>query len=120
MKLVPRDMPPDVPFYIAVCPICGAAIVIDDIDGWEEIDGGDEVPSESGLHLNCSTEPDIASREWNDWHRSHWSMPYVDWMPLYPRVLAWLIDHYRFTETEAETQAKLDAWNAGQARKVEP
>lgn len=118
MITIPRDQPPEVPDSIAVCPICGGSVVIDDIDEWTEDEQG-EYPTDTGLHINCKTEPDIDGQAWEDWFYSHWSMPYVDWLPLYPKVLKWLVENYRFCEPVSETRARLVAWNAGQARQVE-
>ena len=82
------------------CPICDAALDME-IDEWEQNDDGTWQASECGVHCNCTTEPDIDSDEWKDWHRGHWSMPYVDWLPVDAKVYRWLSRHYRFAvETE--------------------
>ena len=83
---------PAIPAKVAVCPICGAPVVIEDIDEWETETG--RVTS-CGFHINCSTEPDIDSDEWDDWFKSHWSMPYVDWLPVEMRVYRWFDRCYR-------------------------
>lgn len=79
-----------VPRTIAVCPICGAKIVIEEIQEWE---------CETGLPLSisleCVTEPDIESARWPEWHQGHWSMPYVDWLPLELPVLHWLQKNFK-------------------------
>ena len=81
-----------VPRKVAVCPICGAGIVVEDVDEWETETGR---VTECGLHINCSTAPNIISDDPDDWYRWHWNMPYVDWLPLYPRVLAGVNGNYR-------------------------
>lgn len=79
-----------------VCPICGAAVVIDDIDEWEQNDDGSWQVSETGVHVTCETEPDFDDDSWEDWHSGHWSMPYVDWMPMQEKIYRWLAKNYRF------------------------
>lgn len=78
------------------CPICGAKVVIDDMDEREQNDDGTWQVSECGLHITCETEPEIEDDAFDDWLNVHFSMPYVDWMPLEERVRAWINSHYRF------------------------
>lgn len=82
--------PIDVPPKVAKCPICGAPIVVEEIWEWE---------SESGkpvsISIDCTTEPDIDGIDWPEWHAGHWSMPYVDWLPVECKVLAWFQRNYR-------------------------
>ena len=89
----------DLPFVIEekafICPICGGKLVVEDIDEWEEEDGR---VTESGFHINCATEPDIDGDldEFMEWVNWHWSMPYVDWLPLQSRVYEWFDARYRY------------------------
>lgn len=94
MQLFDRDNPPEIPESVAVCPICGAPIVIQDIDAWESETGR---VTEDGFKIDCSTEPDEDDNEddWDDFLSSHWSMPYVDWLPLTMRVYKWFDSNYR-------------------------
>lgn len=78
------------------CPICGAKVVIDDIDEKEQNDDGTWQVSDCGLHISCETEPEIGSDDWDGWFSSHFSTPYIDWLPLDERVLSWINKHYRF------------------------
>lgn len=96
IKILDRYELIEVPSSVAVCPICGLEVVIDDVDEYEQDDDGLWRVSESGLSVNCVTEPDIDSFEWNDWLNGHWSMPYVDWLPITVKVWQWLDSHYRF------------------------
>lgn len=79
-----RRLPIDVPRDVAACPICGAPIVVEDINEWE---------SESGkpvsISIECTTGPYIDGDEWEEWHAGHYRMPYVDWLPVENRVMAW-------------------------------
>jgi hypothetical protein len=84
--------PIPVPPEVAVCPICNAPIVVEEISEWEPEDG---IPTPSGFSIECTTEPDIDGEEWWAWHHGHWSMPYVDWMPLEGPVHDWLCKTYR-------------------------
>ena len=87
-----HDLPIKIPKSVAVCPKCDAAIIVEDIDEWETDTGK---VTRCGLHITCENAPDIDSDEWKDWFNWHWSMPYVDWLPLYPVVLRWFNKHYR-------------------------
>jgi|GEM_PF-6715462 hypothetical protein len=82
--------PIPIPRTVATCPICDANIVIEEVHEWE-CEGGKPV----GISVQCVTEPDIDSDEWWPWHNHHWSMPYVDWLPVNNRVLRWFQRHYR-------------------------
>jgi len=79
-----------------ICPICVGKIVITEITEWEQTDEGDWQVSDAGLYINCEHEPEIGTPEWNGWMNGHWSMPYVDWLPVSERVLSWINAHYRF------------------------
>src|SRR5258706_10176948 len=57
MQTVSTDAFIKLPPELAVCPICGAEVVIEDIDEYEQNDDGTWQASESGLHINCITEP---------------------------------------------------------------
>lgn len=86
-----KMMPIKVPRKVAECPICGADVQIEEVMEWHEEQGGHmRVDLDSTVHFNCVTEPDIETDEWEDWHRGHWSMPYVDWLPLERPILYWL------------------------------
>lgn len=92
MLLFDRDNPPEIPNLIGRCPICGAKLEISDIDEWETYTGR---VTESGFHINCVTQPEIDSKDWDSWWNWHWSMPYVDWLPLTMRVYKWFDSNYR-------------------------
>lgn len=85
-----RQSPISVPSNVAMCPICGAPIVVADITEWES-----ETGKPVGISVECTTEPDIDSDEWEDWHKGHYSMPYVDWLPVENRVLTWFQAQYK-------------------------
>ena len=95
MQFFDRCNPPHIPLEVAVCPICGAELVIDEIDEYE-VDTGRV--TECGLRINCSTEPDIDSDDWWPWHNRHWSTPYIDWLPIHTRVYRWFDKEYRVCE----------------------
>ncbi len=90
---------PVIPPELFVCPICGANLVIEDIDEWEVETGR---VTEGGFHINCSTEPDIDDETWGDWFNSHWSIPYVDWFPLQMKVYRWFDESYRVKQDDKE------------------
>lgn len=85
------------PFPIsAKCPICGSKLLLDAGEGCEQDSNGEWIATE--IDLQCTSEPDIESQEWDDWHRWHYSMPYVDWLPLEQRVLRAVRLKYYFRE----------------------
>lgn len=77
------------------CPICGQKLIWE-ADEWEEAEAGLWKLGETGFKPNCTTEPDIDSDEWEDWFRGHYSMPYVDWLPIEKPARDWVNDRYRF------------------------
>jgi len=83
----------------AKCPICGEKVVFEGTHCWER-DDADGTWYATEVSINCVTEPDIDSEDWEDWHNGHWNMPYVDWLPLTQAVLVWLKRNYRFVIEE--------------------
>jgi len=82
------------PLEVAICPICGAGVVAN-FDEWESETGR---VTECGFHVDCIDEPDIHADAWDDWFTSHWSMPYVDWLPLEVRLYQWFDQRYRLRD----------------------
>lgn len=80
------------PPEVASCPICGAGVLVGDFDEWETENGR---VTDCGFHINCETEPDIDSEEWEGWFNSHWSTPYMDWLPLETRLYRWFDRRFR-------------------------
>jgi len=76
------------------CPICGAPIV-GHFEAWEKTEDGNWQGAEH-IKLDCTWEPDINSDEWEDWFESHWSTPYIDWLPLEIRLGEYINKKYRF------------------------
>jgi len=75
------------------CPICGAKVYLTAVVEWGADDG--EI---SGVEYDCETEPDIDSDEWPAWHRHHFNMPYVDWLPWETRMMAWLNRQFHYLD----------------------
>jgi hypothetical protein len=102
MKIISKDDIIHIPARIAVCPICGAEVVIDYIDEWEEdeelIYNGRPLlrASELGVKVNCIKEPSMDSSEWRDWFNGHWSTPYIDWLTVEKKVYDWIDGNFRF------------------------
>lgn len=71
------------------CPICGSTVHLTGVQEWDS--GTGEIIQ---ADYDCETEPDIDSEEWEDWHRGHFAMPYVDWLPWEERLLPWINEHY--------------------------
>lgn len=102
-QIIPHNQPIDIPSDVAVCPICGSALVAY-VDEWEEPEGclsdKEWIAGDCGFHLQCATEPEIGNNfdtdDYDNWFSSHYSMPYVDWLPLTERLRAWVNSRYRF------------------------
>lgn len=86
MRLDP-EMPISVPKKLAVCPMCEGKLSIVECGAWVAGEPGLLVPDE--IHLECEHEPDIDSDAWEEWFNWHYAMPYVDWLPVDTKVLAW-------------------------------
>ena len=73
------------------CPICGSKVYLVAVPCYE---------TESGkaleIEYECVTEPEIDSDDWEEWHRGHYKMPYVDWLPWEISTMEWLNNNYRY------------------------
>lgn len=79
----------------ARCPICGAGLLLDAGEATEFDDAsGQWIATE--INLECETEPDIDSDDWEEWHRGHYRAPYTDWLPLEQRILRAVRRMYHF------------------------
>lgn len=75
------------------CPICDAAIYIEEVDAWQEDDNG-EIKAEA-VKIDCVTFPGFDDHDaFENYMSGHYSMPYVDWMPLEHRITAWVNARY--------------------------
>ena len=92
MQLITLSNPPEIPTALFVCPICGAQIAFEEISEYETETGK---VTETGFHVTCTTEPDIEDEDYDDWLNGHFSMPYVDWLPLEMKVYKWLSKNFR-------------------------
>lgn len=92
---VPHDASIKIPRQVAICPICGEEVTVE-IGEWTQSDDGTWVASDAGVHASCITEPDIIAEDYDEWLNGHFSMPYVDWLPVDQKVTRWINDHYRF------------------------
>lgn len=88
-KFFEIDEPLAIPQSVAACPKCGKTLIITEINEW----GEDGLSTEHGFFYTCISEPDIDSDEWGEWHRWHFDMPYVYWLPLQTPVYKWLIEY---------------------------
>ena len=77
------------------CPICKAKVRLTGVPALVEENGQWQA---SEIEAECETEPFIDSDEWEEWHNHHYQMPYVDWLPYEQRMLAWVNEHFEFTE----------------------
>jgi len=89
----------EIPAKVAVCPICKGKLFAQ-FDDWQQNEDGTWGLLETGAYLDCENEPDIDSEEWGDWLDGHYSMPYVDWLPVCIRVAKWINKNYVFDMDE--------------------
>jgi hypothetical protein len=102
-KITDADFPIAIPTEIAICPICGANLYVQQIDCcWE--DNGKIM--EEGIVFGCSTEPQMQAEGWWPWHWKHYGTPYVDWMPLYHPITKWFNANYRYSSEEKKNEQK--------------
>ena len=94
MKTIRADDRIDIPPEVARCPICGRKITAVAFNTHQQDEQGRWYAVE--VSLECETEPDIDSPQWMDWFQGHYSMPYIDWLPLEIKVRAWLKENFRF------------------------
>lgn len=82
--------PMKLPADVATCPICKAALFAVEITGCSMGDDGLWFPDAIGL--DCETEPDIESDDYENWYSSHYGWPTVgsDWIPVHVAVEKWM------------------------------
>ena len=95
-QLLKTDVVLEIPGEVAVCPICKGKLYAQ-FDHWIEINGEWKAAE---VNLDCETEPDIDSEDWRDWLEGHYSMPYVDWLPVCHKVKKWVNENYCFDLNE--------------------
>jgi hypothetical protein len=83
----------EVPADVAKCPYCETKLVVQ-VSAWDEVMPGFGVAV--SIDMNCETEPDIESDEWEEWLREHSEMPYEYQLPVDMKVMKWLNSKYRF------------------------
>lgn len=75
------------------CPICNAALYIEEVNAWTEGDGG-SLKAEA-VKVDCVTFPGFDDHDAFEAYMSgHYSMPYVDWLPLETEITAWVNERY--------------------------
>lgn len=91
IRLKPEEVV-EIPKEVAVCPICRGTLYAS-CDQWAEENKDWVVDS---INMDCETEPDIDSDNWQDWFTGHYSAPYIDWLPVEKIVIDWLNKNYRW------------------------
>lgn len=75
------------------CPICDAAICIDEVSEWNEDDFGNW--KAAAVKIDCVMFPGFEDEgAFDDYMAGHWSTPYIDWLPLEKRVTDWVNARY--------------------------
>lgn len=74
------------------CPICGEKIYIEEVADWHEEDG---VLKALAVKVDCTTFPGFDDEdEFEAYMSEHYSMPYVDWLPLEQEITKWVNERY--------------------------
>jgi hypothetical protein len=89
-KIVPEDKEFK---FKGLCPYCQGDLTYR-CNGWELDENG--LWMADSFDMECSTEPDMESEEWEDWMDNHSDMPYVHQLPVDERVKASINKYYRF------------------------
>lgn len=87
----PIAIPPEV----AICPYCKTKLTVHITGGVMEDDGTWSVDC---IQIDCESEPDIDSPEWQDWIVEHTDMPYVYMLPVDVKIQRWINERYRFKD----------------------
>ncbi len=96
MKFIDIDTPLGVPANWAVCPICGAALVINELTEWDLDEQGHWQVTRHGFNVTCITEPKYGDPARDIWWKGHHEDYKRDWVPVKQRVWEKLTEHYRF------------------------
>jgi hypothetical protein len=84
----------EIPKRVATCPICGGKLYAH-FEAWEATGKSSRWRCEEAK-LDCESEPDICDPDYMDWLNGHYSMPYVDWLPLETELTRWVNRRYWF------------------------
>jgi hypothetical protein len=79
--------------FMNLCPYCEGDLSYTP-DSWVQNEDG--TWSADNFDVSCSTEPEICSKDWQDWFNNHSDMPYVNQMPIDEKVYAFIKKNYRF------------------------
>lgn len=75
------------------CPICDAALEVEEVDAWEKDDEGNW--KAETVKVDCVTFPGYDDHdEFENYMRGHYSTPYVDWLPLEVAITRWVNENY--------------------------
>ena len=85
----------DVPADVAICPKCGGKLAIIECDEWWD-DEHSEYLIPANIKTQCEHEPMIENPEWREWFDYHYDMPYVYWLPVDRKIMAWFQKNYRY------------------------
>ena len=88
--IVPEDMEFK---FKGLCPYCKGDLTYR-CYGWEKDENG--LWMADSFDMDCSTEPDMESEEWEYWMDNHSEMPYVHQLPVDERVKKFINSKYRF------------------------
>ena len=91
--LIDSDALIAIPPEIAVCPYCDTKLTAHS-EAWTQEDDDSWIATD--VQVDCETEPDMESEEWEEWMKWHSDMPYVYMLPVVQTVTKWINSKYRF------------------------
>lgn len=93
-----------IPREVGICPYCESDLIAQPT-AWEQLDDGTWCANESGIE--CTNQPDPDDEDaWDEWVQEHTDMPYVYWLPVDTKVLAWMRRQFRFDIQEGTDDAQ--------------
>lgn len=91
---VPLDHTFEIPSVVAKCPYCDSKLFAQCLS-WIESDDGDGWIVEQ-MQVDCESEPDPDTNEWDEWTAIHSDMPYVYQLAVENKIEKWINQNFRF------------------------
>jgi hypothetical protein len=96
-----------------LCPYCKGNLTYE-ANGWEQDDNG--LWMADSFDMECSTEPEMGSQEWEDWLSNHSEHPYIYQLPVDERVKEHINENYRFKIEDDKIHITEHAYDRAKSR----
>lgn len=77
---------------VVKCPYCEGSLRVS-VSAWTLEEDGWVAET---VDVECQSEPELGSDEWDDWLEEHSEMPYVYWLPVVSKIERLINLKYRF------------------------